>query len=65
MPLVNIFVYMTLICFGVCGLSAIWGWVNLIRNKLDRAERAFVVARGMSLSMAGFMAVALFGLFFV
>lgn len=45
MPLVNIFVCMALICFGVCAMSTIWGWTNLARNKLGGAERAFMVAK--------------------
>lgn len=65
MPLVNIFVCMALICFGVCAMSTIWGWTNLARNKLGGAERAFMVAKDAGWSMAGFMTVALFGLLFV
>ena len=65
MPLVNIFVCMALICFSVCAISTIWGWINLARNKLGGAERAFMVAKDAGWSMVGFMTVALFGLLFV
>jgi hypothetical protein len=65
MPLVNIFVCMALICFGVCVMSTIWGWANLVRNKLGGAERAFMIAKDACWSMTGFIIVALFGLLFV
>lgn len=64
MPLVNIFVYMALICFGVCVMFTICGGINLARNKLDGAERALMVAKDAGWSMVGFIIVALFGLLF-
>lgn len=65
MPLVNVFVVMAIICFGVCAMATAWGWGSMMRNRLTPAERAFALAKDAGMTMVGFMVVALFGLLFV
>lgn len=65
MPLVNVFIVMTLICFGVGVLCTMYGWGCLIGNHLSRAERAFISARAAIANGGILGAVTLLGLLFV
>ena len=65
MPLVNVFIGMTLICFGVGVLCTMYGWGCLIGKHLPCAERAFTSARAAIANGGMFGAVALLGLLFV
>ena len=65
MPLVNVFIGMTLICFGVGTLCTMYGWGCLIGKHLPQAERAFISARAAIANGGMFGAVALLGLLFV
>lgn len=65
MPLVNVFIGMALICFGVCAACTVYGWSLLLKNQNESAERAFFCAKDAGWSMVTFAAVALFGLFFI
>ena len=65
MPLVNVFIGMALICFGVGALCTMYGWGCLIGKHLPRAERAFISARAAIANGGIFGAIALLGLLFV
>ena len=65
MPLLNVFIGMTIICLGVATLCTLWGWGCFIRKNLPGAERAFTSARAALTNCGIFGTVALLGLFFI
>ena len=65
MPLVNIFLNLSIGSVGMSVLCALWGWYNFNKGNLESADKAFDWAEDFMASMTIFGIVALCGLIFV